>query len=230
MDERELELQSFIRTVEEKSKAVRRRAFIITLLPVVVGVVLLAAISVLIMNATRELNDLQRQNKDLEQQNNDLKKELKASVNYVQHLSPVTWVDSKKLAFRDPTPFELFELIRHLGEKDLTWDIKNLPPGKGFNSPGFAAYVLDRMGVKVPANATSEQLLKFTQPVSSPMTGDLAFYDGGFVMFYFKKTKGVPFCIGMTPVGVISLEVNFGARLIGYGRVKYPRRAGMIPP
>jgi hypothetical protein len=76
------------------------------------------------------------------------------------------------------------------------------------------------MGVAAPHPVTSSALRARFPPASQPREGDLIFYDGGYVMFYFRASSG-PFCIGMTPAGILSLRIDFGPRLLGYGRVEY---------
>ncbi len=53
------------------------------------------------------------------------------------------------------------------------------------------------------------------------MVGDIIFYETGYTMLYFMDARNSPFCIGMTPVGIMTLNIEFGPRIIGYGRVEY---------
>ncbi|HEQ71580.1 MAG TPA: hypothetical protein ENN69_03745 [Spirochaetia bacterium] len=208
------ELQTFLQRVEKKTTTVRRRALLTTLIPVVVGAVLLVVISVQIGNATTELNNLQEQNAEL-------KRQLRESIVYAKHVRPMDWTYSKHLASATPTIFSLFETIQKQQEQNVGWDARNLPPGQGFNSPGFAAYILKILGVSTPESATSNALSGFFPATETPQPGDLVFYESGFVMFYFETKTGDRFCIGMTPVGIVSLDLYFGPRLLGFGRVNY---------
>jgi len=64
-------------------------------------------------------------------------------------------------------------------------------------------------------------LMEFLPSTDSPQTGDLIFYATGYTMFYFRTYEGEPFCIGMTPVGIAPLKIDFGPKILGYGRISY---------
>ena len=49
----------------------------------------------------------------------------------------------------------------------------------------------------------------------------MIFYDTGYTMFYFSDERGHAFYVGMTTAGIVALEIEFGPRLLGYGKVSY---------
>jgi hypothetical protein len=55
---------------------------------------------------------------------------------------------------------------------------------------------------------------------TQPRTGDLAFYPGGYAMFYFAEPHEAPFVLGMTPFGVTALKSDF-AKPVGYRQVQW---------
>jgi len=64
---------------------------------------------------------------------------------------------------------------------------------KGFDSPSFAAYLLEKNGLLAePASAVRYRLRE-------PEVGPVAFHERGYTMFYFVDGQGQPFVIGMTP-------------------------------
>jgi cell wall-associated NlpC family hydrolase len=228
MKEQEQELQSFLQQVEERGRTARRRALLSTLVPIIVGAILLVVIGIKINDATTQLTKLQQEQTTLQQQNTTLQKQnanlqgqLKESLVYAKHIYSTDWINMKLTALSNPSQFKLFETVRQLSQQSVTWNAYGSTPEQGFNSPGFASYVLNEMGISTPHPATSDALRAQFESTSQPQVGDLIFYGGGFVMFYFKANQGHPFCIGMTPVGIVSLEINFGPSLLGYGRVKY---------
>ncbi len=126
--------------------------------------------------------------------------------NYVKHVHPLDWRNEKLLMAYNP-PY-IIEILGQAQAANLHFGLANTPQG-GFTSPGFAEYVLARAG----AHIAYDQL-----PVrsGSPRPGDLVRYDAGYTMFYFQDAppKSEPFVVGMTPIGIASLEVNFGPRII----------------
>ena len=57
-------------------------------------------------------------------------------------------------------------------------------------------------------------------PATGPTVGSVVFYKTGYTMFYFLDTYQKPFVIGMTPLGIASLEPDF-AEVTGYGSPLY---------
>lgn len=82
----------------------------------------------------------------------------------------------------------------------------------GYNSPAFAAGVLDRL--HLPNNLAALPMRN-----GAPHPGDLVRYGGGgYTMFYFRDSSKAgtqrDFVVGMTPFGVIALDMDFGVPII----------------
>lgn len=93
----------------------------------------------------------------------------------------------------------------------------------GFDSPGFAAYMLTQKGL---INGSPEELhyklLNLLPNIETPENGDIIFYRGGYTMFYFQDPfTQENFVIGMTPFGIVAMKYDFAER-IGIGDVVYP--------
>lgn len=133
--------------------------------------------------------------------------------NYVKHVHPLDWRNEKLLMTHNPP--RLVELLGQAQAQNLHFGLANTPQG-GFTSPGFAEYVLTRAG----AHVAYDQLPLRSGP---PHPGDLVRYDAGYTMFYLLDVppKSEPFVVGMTPIGIASLEVNFGPRLIEVRRTPF---------
>lgn len=100
------------------------------------------------------------------------------------------------------------------------WNPGGYSPEDGFDSPSFAAFMLERYGL-LPASGIDERyrLREVLHPVDKPQIGDVVFYERGYTMFYFEDENGVPFVVGMTPLGVLALEPDF-QKVLGYGAVR----------
>lgn len=123
-----------------------------------------------------------------------------------------------------PAQTELLEEIlrRQAPDSGTQW----LAGGAGpfdFDSPGFAAYLLTEQGLIAGSSEDIHYKLRNILPsIDSPENGDLAFYEGGYTMFYFQDPYTQEnFVIGMTTFGIVAMKYDFAPR-IGIGDVKYP--------
>jgi cell wall-associated NlpC family hydrolase len=141
--------------------------------------------------------------------------QLRESAVFVRHVYQLDWRVAKEIAARSNGAAELLQRIEYLsGDSSIRWNTAN-EPGKGFNSPGFAGYVLQQMGV-LPQDLPPAQALERLPLVDEPPElGDVVVYDGGFAMFWFEDPRGGAFVIGMTVMGIVALEPEFGPRRLG---------------
>jgi hypothetical protein len=70
---------------------------------------------------------------------------------------------------------------------------------------------------------SSQHLFSSLRYKQSPEPGDLVFYPGDIVLFYFVDRSGRPFVIGMTPRGIRALEPGF-AEPLGYREFRFGGR------
>ncbi len=178
--------------------------------------------------ALRDRDAAQAQVRELEAQLEQLRKDLDETT---EQLKLATDFDRyrftgdislmiKGLASRSPEVFGLLETLQAL--EDASWSLGGRSPKSGFDSPGFAAYVLEqndllygRKAVDVDSSNRLRGILTPRDP-ARPQSGDVAFYEAGYTMFYFLDDAGQPFVYGMTPLGVMGLRPDF-APLLGYG-------------
>ena len=113
---------------------------------------------------------------------------------------------------------EAMELAFKLKEKNIPFKWGGKTESDGFDSSGFAAYVLSRVGaLKNPEKYYSGLLQQIFKPPQKPEIGDLVFYEYGYVTFFLGSGD----CIGMKPSGIVVGPVDFGPKRLGYGRVSY---------
>jgi hypothetical protein len=177
--------------------------------------------------SVHRVNDLNKDLRDLTRELDQKRHELEViqgrldeASSLDRYLYPINLVQVKNLAVYSARAAALLETILKLRDKGLAWHLGGRTPEQGFDSPGFVVYVLRLQNLPGGSleRATSEYLLQNLPEVADPDTGDLVFYEGGYVLFYFQAYQGDPFVIGMTPFGIVPLRNDF-AKIIGYRHV-----------
>lgn len=143
-----------------------------------------------------------------------------------EHLYKLFALDLSVVSVRHPREARVLGRILELRSQGVRWYPLGQSPEEGFDSAGFAAFILRELKLPVEETQEGENLFGtisriWTQlpPVSRPGFGDLVFYPDGYVLFQFEDQFRRPFVIGMTPFGILGLDPHF-ARFIGCRRVK----------
>ena len=175
----------------------------------------------------RYREDIERLDVQLQETRRELeetRERLEQTADMSRFTHPLDPVDLKDLFSRYPHASRGLELIMHLRERNVGWRLGGQNPDVGFDSPSFAAFVLQELGLLEdgfePGEsllATSRRLFERLPPTGSPEVGDLVFYPAGYVLFFYRDRDGQPFVIGMTPMGIAALEPEFASQL-GYRR------------
>jgi len=110
----------------------------------------------------------------------------------------------------------------------IPWNPTGFSEAEGFDSPNFALYALMQQGL-IPSSVKPGTLpWQILPKASSPANGDIVYYQSGYTMFYYELPssyggQATKICvIGMTPLGIMSLPVDF-AQQLGYLQVPYNR-------
>jgi hypothetical protein len=239
-------LEGLVDQVEARERSARRRTLVFTLVPIIVATILLAYISSKVREYNQELDKLRAELEATEDQLAAADKklrvteeklattekklsatqkklaqaeqQLKATTSLAQHTHPVRWQDIKGAAntLPDGARTTLFDVL-FASENQFRWKLGGRSPSEGFDSPGFAYYMLTdglQAGTSLvdpikPEASAREHLCGKLPRAAKPRPGDLACYLGGYTMFYFHDSKGEPFVIGMTPKGVVALDPDF---------------------
>lgn len=165
----------------------------------------------------QEILELNRQIEDLLKSLESVQEELRAAIDLKRYRFVGDWMLTLKyVATRFPEAGGLLQTI--IEYQEVPWTAGGFSTKEGFDSPSFAAYVLqlnERLSLTNPADRYN--LINLV-PIrrGTPQVGDIVFYDGGYTMFYFLDEQGVPFVIGMTTQGVLALTPDF-APVKGYG-------------
>ena len=168
-----------------------------------------------------ELKIAQEKVDALQSQVTDLEKLLRESVNLQKYTYTGELFTAMKQIYnraldlgREPVG-NIFEQAMRL--RDVPFKIDGNSPNEGFNSPAFAAYILqqvDLLPVRAETISNAQQLLDlFPKRGGDIRDGDLLIYPSGYCMFYYYDYAGRPFVIGMTPLGVLALNPDFATPL-----------------
>jgi hypothetical protein len=166
--------------------------------------------------------DLENTIGSLKRNVNELETRIKETTVFDRNRYQMNWDNAKMLlSSANPKQERLIIDIIEMKYSGVGWKLNGYSPEAGFDSPSFAAWLLNKNGLVRIEPSQRYRLPEILPETDNPRTGDLVFYDSGYAMFYFRDRNGHPFCIGMTPLGIAALEINFGPRLLRYGRVNY---------
>lgn len=183
-----------------------------------------------ITRAEAEKREYQAQVSELTSKVKGLQHLLERTTDLSRFRHNVDWVALKYTASENPAEARVLERVLRLRDQNVGWSLGGTQPEQGFDSPSFAAYVLQSLGLLPNSEAAAgrdllqrSRLLRSILPrVDEPKIGDLVFYPGGFALFFFRDQNHQPFVIGMTPSGIVALEPNF-AFVEGAARPNYRR-------
>lgn len=111
-------------------------------------------------------------------------------------------------------------------QMNIPWNPGGFSEADGFDSPNFALYALERQGLMPASVEPGTPPWQLLPTISVPADGDIVYYQSGYTMFYYELpasygSQAARTCvIGMTPIGIISLPVDFAPPL-GYLQVPY---------
>ena len=159
---------------------------------------------------------------ELQKNINELEVRIKETMVFDRNRYQMNWMNAKFLLSISSSRLEKLILdIISMKMDEVGWKLNGYSPEEGFDSPSFAAWLLNKNKLLQIEPLQRYRLPEMLQETDNPRMGDLIFYDSGYAMFYLKDKNGHPFCIGMTPLGIAALEINFGPRLLKYCRVNY---------
>ncbi|HWS89179.1 MAG TPA: hypothetical protein VN282_19560 [Pyrinomonadaceae bacterium] len=236
----EEQLQSLFKVAERHEQKARRRAFLYSLIPIPLAALLLAAsfwavreardrlaaAEVKIQRAEQTVSDLQKRIDELTRLLNEKAEGLARTTEFERRAyRGDIYMTYKRLAGNESyeSQARMLDAILDMQRRRVPWRRGGVSPGEGFDSPGFAAYMLaeHRLISQRPSDV-HYGLRQVLPDAPAPDVGDVVFYPGGYAMFYFKDERDRPFVVGMTPEGIFALEADF-LPAVGYGKVRYRR-------
>lgn len=164
------------------------------------------------------LNYLEHRLQETQQQLKSTEAALREATNLKGSVVQLGFLNVKTVAIKNPQAYSILEKI--LQSEGTRWRLNGKSVEEGFDSPGYAAYILNEVGTtRIDLSQAETVSIKFKlldalQPerLYAPLqSGDLIVYQNGYAMFYFTfdvKDQN-DFVIGMTPLGVTALEKDF---------------------
>lgn len=226
---------TILKKIEQEEKRRKRRMYWYSLIPIIITAILVAVSYAEVNSAQQKVEDAQMKvdtlenrvqtlGEELKQKNDSLKileESFEFAVNYKDKRFEMGYAADKEMYSVYPRQTQMLTEVRHLIEEDaVKWKLGGSSLEEGFDSPSFATYLINKFSsTQIPKDKTY-RLDDYLTKVQQPRVGDLVIYETGYSMIYFRS-RGKPFVIGMTPVGLASLQLDFGPRRIGYYRVEY---------
>lgn len=235
----ETDAQNIIEKIKIEEGRAKRRMYLFTSIPFLLTLILIGASWYAVNQADQKVKEKNRMLDETDKKVNELRKIINSKNDSIIELKKIydfaiTYKDKrftfdysidKNLFSSFPRQAQLLVYVRELiSDNVIKWNLGGNSIEQGFDSPGFAAYLLNRFtSSKVPVDKTYK-LMEYLPKTTQPNAGDIVFYEHGYTMFYFTN-RNESFCVGMTPIGVSSLKLDFGPEIIGYGKVDY--RSGL---
>lgn len=226
---------AILKKIEQEERRRKRRMYWYSLVPIVITIILIAVSYSEVNSAQQKVDAAQMKVDTLENRVDVLSEELKQksdslkileesfefALTYKDKRYEMNYVSDKELYSQYPRQTEMLNEVRHLIETEGTdWKLGGRSLKEGFDSPGFAAYLINTYAsTKIPKDKTYK-LSEYLTRTENPRVGDLVIYEKGYSMIYFRS-GGKRFVVGMTPVGPASLQLEFGPKILGYYRVEY---------
>ena len=222
----ESQLETLVSRIEARDRRSRRIGIVATVIPAIIGLLIIGLASSQVsglngkakaaeekLRATEEkLRTTEEKLRSAERELGETRTTLRELASFERYVAHITPADIKHLGALYPEKSHLFFNLFRSMERDTPWKYGGRTESEGFDSPTFAAYVLDVLPEFGPGS-TRELLLRRFSSVSQPRPGDLIFYPNGYVMFYAVSERGGELAIGMTPFGVGALKFRFAQPL-----------------
>ena len=151
----------------------------------------------------------------------EMKKVYELAINYKDKRFHFDFRRDKELYSRYPKQTRMItEMRRMIDANEIKWHLGGNSPEQGFDSPSFATYIINKFS-KTNVTAGERYKLKEILPTTTkPKVGDLVFYEQGYAIIYFEY-RNQPFVVGMTPIGLASLTLEFGPKILEYASIEY---------
>lgn len=198
-----------------------KRTYYYTSVPIVVALILIVFSYIKVNELNQKVTELNSSIILKSDSLRNLQAKYEFGVNYMDKRYHFDFDIDKFLFSKYPIQTGILEEVRELiSEGNLNWKLGGDCVEDGFDSPSFASYLINKYSKTVIPKDKVYDLDNYLQRIEKPEVGDLIVYEHNYTMIYFEYEEE-QFCIGMTPVGLSSLKLNFGPHIIGYFKIDY---------
>lgn len=213
--------EKIIDKIKQEERRSVKRTFIYTSVPIIVALIFIVFSYIKVKDLNQKVIEL---NKSIILKSDSLRilqAKYEFGLNYIDKRYHFGYEVDKFLFSKSQKQTRILEEVRELiNYGNVEWKLGGNSVDDGFDSPSFASYLVNKYSNTVIPKDKVYDLYNYLQRVEKPEVGDLIVYEHGYTMIYFEY-RNEQFCVGMTPVGLSSLELNFGPRIIGYLNIEY---------
>jgi cell division protein FtsB len=156
----------------------------------------------------------------------DAKSDLESARIFVQHAIQIDPMAFKNFESQNTPQAKLLLYILDLQRNNaVRWNPAGASLAEGFDSPNFATYVLEKFNLLPTTYQPGSKPWGYLKQTERLANGDIVYYTSGYTMFYFELpsyqgSEAQRFVIGMTPLGIITQEMDFADKS-GFLHVPY---------
>lgn len=220
---------------QKEEKKSRKRMFMYSSIPLIITIILILISYLTVDDAQTQVAILTEEMLTLEttvsELNNEIisktdslaemKRAYELAINYKDKRFHFDFKRDKELFSRYPKQTMMItEMRRMIDANEIKWHLRGNSPDQGFDSPSFATYIINKYSKTNVATNERYRLKEILPSTTKPKVGDLVFYEQGYAMMYFEY-RNQPFVVGMTPIGLASLTLEFGPKIIGFASIQY---------
>jgi hypothetical protein len=213
---------------QKEEKRSRNRMFIYSSIPLIITIILMLGSYLTVDNAQKQVTNLTEDIVELNREITvktdslaEMKKVYELAINYKDKRFSFDFRRDKELFSRYPKQTMMIsEIRRMIDSNEIKWHLGGNSPEHGFDSPSFATYIINKYSKTEVAAGDRYKLKQILPSTTNPKVGDVVFYEQGYTMIYFKY-HNQPFVVGMTPIGLASLTLEFGPKILGYADINY---------
>jgi len=220
---------------QKEEKKSRNRMFMYSSIPLIITIILILGSYLTVNDAQKQVTILTEEMQTLEttvvelnreitiktDSLSEMKKVYELAINYKDKRFSFDFRRDKELFSRYPKQTMMIsEMRRMIDKNEIKWHLGGNSPEQGFDSPSFATYIINKYSKTEVAAGNRYKLKQILPSTINPKVGDVVFYEQGYTMIYFEY-HNQPFVVGMTPIGLASLTLEFGPKIIGYADINY---------
>ncbi len=229
MNQKDTDISSLLVNLDKKERRYRRRSILYILFIFIIGLIWLLWTGFQVNQLRTESADLKIESEDLKNKIQEMQSQIQflenslhEADNFKQSQVNISDTELKRMYsdLNDRNIVNLYMQIKELQYRNIKFALNGSTPDEGFNSPSMVSYILKQNGIIDNIVLNSGKLTGFLPAASGDLKpGDIIVYEAGYSMFFFSykdrdnNGESKEFCVGMTPFGILELNVDFANRI-----------------